>query len=279
MPLDALFGAALAYDNLAVAWTAGPAMLLPFLLLALSAKRERWLVITGLLIATFWAAMTRVDLPEVSVPRVHAPVWVLLAAIGAVGVDVVWRWAEETGARAKVGARAVVVLGWVATAALTVPALYGPTNEDAEEELIQEARHHVEREPPRCLATILSQDPPDPGKTSRAFPNYLFNAGAPPVRIMGLSDLSRSWPDCDGSSVALLGIRCHAAIREDAAIEAPAGDVSIAACEDFRRRWSLEKMIEREVPNRGDLAFPMYPSSSLLRLGLYRVTGPAAGEQ
>jgi hypothetical protein len=279
MPLGELLAGALAYDNLAVAWSVGPALLLPLFLIALAARRERWLVIAIVLIASFWAALTRVDLPEVSIPRVHAPIWLLLAAAGAIGVDLAWDALDRAGVGIRRGGRALLAAGWVATAALTLPGLYAPTNEDAEEELIQEARDHLEHQTPRCLATVLSQDPPDPGKTSRAFPNYLFTTTQAPLRILGLSELGRAWPECGEATYALLGMRCHAAIRDDLGQEAPDAEAPITACSDFYRSWDLQPIVERKVPNRGDLAFPMYPKSAQLRVGFYRVKGPAGGER
>jgi hypothetical protein len=121
---------------------------------------------------------------------------------------------------------------------------------------------------------MRSQDAPNPGKTSRAFPDYLFTHGDPSWNLASLGEFSRLWPQCKGRSYALLGVRCYTAIREGPDAPRPSGDKPLAACASFRAKWELEPLVAHRVVNRGDLAFPMYPSRSHLELGFFRVVGP-----
>ena len=102
-----------------------------------------------------------------------------------------------------------------------------------------------------------------------------FHADGHGLILTGLSDLEPRWSRCEGHAYALLGMRCYMARREAKGMAAPRGAVPIAACAVFRMRWRLEPLIVREVPNHGDVAFPLYPDAPRLMLGLYRVLGPA----
>ena len=233
------------------------------------------LVITVFAVACLWAALTRIDLPEVSVPRVHAPIWLAWALLGAVGADFLADRLSGLSRPRRVAAGALLVVAWLGTAAMTMPTLYGATNADEEEALLQEARHHIGDAHFGGLATILTQDPPPHGKASRAFPSYLFNRVDRPLVLSGLSEFDRVWRGRDGPLYALLGVRCYAEMREDTGAAAPTSDTPVQSCADFRQRWRLEPVIERQITNHGDRAFPMYPATPHLTIGFYRVEGPA----
>jgi hypothetical protein len=126
-----------------------------------------------------------------------------------------------------------------------------------------------------CLATPDNRDLPPPGKTHRFFPYYLFADREVAPRLSNLSGLEEERSLCPDGAYALLGMRCYMHLREDEAEgDPPEGEMAIEACETFRDRWVLTPLVERSVPNRGDVAFPMYPSGETLTVGLYRVDAP-----
>jgi len=109
----------------------------------------------------------------------------------------------------------------------------------------------------------------------RAWPSYLFTGRDRPLRLLGLGEVKGARGICPGGIYALLGMRCYMHLREDeAGGDPPEGETPIAACAAFRRRWELEPVLEHAVPNRFDLAFPMYPLGERLTVGLYRVGAP-----
>jgi hypothetical protein len=260
-------------DTFEVVWRYGPVALVPCIIAAFWVKSARGLVWSVFVVACLWAALTRIDLPQVSIPRVHAPIWLAWALLGAIGADhLVGRLMTQERPKRLMGGGVLIGL-WVLTAAMTWPTLYAPTNEDAEEALIQDARRHLGEAPFGALVTLLSQDPPPNGKASRAFPGYLFNRRDRPLVLSGLSELKRMWPVQGGPVYALLGVRCYAEMREDTGAPAPTVAIPVRACADFRAQWRLEPIIERELTNQGDRAFPMYPATSTLKVGFYRVEG------
>jgi len=56
--------------------------------------------------------------------------------------------------------------------------------------------------------------------------------------------------------------------------EAAPGAQGLPVCREVRARRDLEPIIEREVVNAGDLAYPMYPNAQRLPISFYRVGGP-----
>ena len=260
-------------DTVEVVWGYGPLALLLFIGAAFWARQERPLIVTLAIVASLWAALTRIDLPQVSIPRVHAPIWLMWCLIGAIGLDLLVGALMQATRKRRVLLGAGLAALWLTSAGATLPPLYHPTNEDSEEALIQEARRHIGDAPFAALATMLSQDPPPSGKASRAFPAYLFNQPNRPLVLSGLSELQHHWVEDKGPVYALLGVRCYAEMREESGAPAPSVARALKACADFRDAWELEPIIERDVPNYGDRAFPMYPDTATLRVGFYRVVG------
>ncbi|MCB9787419.1 MAG: hypothetical protein H6744_12130 [Deltaproteobacteria bacterium] len=250
----------------------GPPLLALFLLTSLLTGRDAWLAAGLMLLALCWTALTRVDLPEVSIPRVHAPAWLLFALVGALGADWLWEASARLGSpRTRAGVRGALAAAWLVLAALTAARLYRPTNADAEEALI---RATVDALPEGyvCLATLSDTDPPAPGKTPRSFPFYLLAERHPRPTLTGLAEVDPTSPICRDGSFALLGMRCYMALREDAtAGPPPPGAPMVEGCEAFRRRFPLTPVVAVEAPNRGDAGFALYPSGPTLPIGLYRI--------
>lgn len=259
-------------------WT--PWATLPLALLAAFGSRSRALGIGSLLVALAWMAFTRVDLPAVSIPRVHAPVCALLVVAAGVGLGGLWRHVQSRswGRGAKVGPVLLLALWWSAEVVPIASALYEPTNADSEERLVRDAQEKITGRGV-CLATLDSRDAPARGKTPRMWPSYLFTGRNDPVRILGLGEVETATTVCAGDIYALLGVRCYMALRdEESETPPPQGSPMLESCAAFRERWSLETVLERRVENHGDVAYPMYPQGSHLTIGLYRVLrGAKAG--
>jgi hypothetical protein len=269
---DRLLDDVLSLDGLHVAWAYGPALLVPLLAAAAVARGERALALGLVLVALGWAAVTRVDLPEVSIPRVHAPLWLLLALVGGLGAHALTEAAARRSRRLGVWTAGLLALGWLASAAPTLPTLYAPTNADTEEALIRQSLASLPRQAPSCLATLGYGDAPPPGKTHRFFPGYLLADRGAPVRLDRLADIDPGRAACGAGSFALLGMRCYMRLREgDDAGPPPPGAEPVQACREARARWVLEPVIAWDAPNFGDVAFPMYPAAPRLTVGLYRV--------
>ena len=250
----------------------GPAALVLLVGASLFARRDAWLAAGLIVVALAWTALTRVDLPDVSIPRVHAPPWLIFALVGALGADVLWFGrASLAGSPVAAPLRALLVAGWLATGALTLAPLYGRTNADAEEALLRAAADALPTGRV-CLATLDETDSPPAGKTPRFFPYYLFTARQPAPTLSSLSALSPASPACADGAFALLGMRCYMAIREGAtAGPPPPGAPMVAGCQAFRDRHRLTPLLTRDAQNYGDHGFDLYPAGPRLPVGLFRV--------
>ncbi len=104
-------------------------------------------------------------------------------------------------------------------------------------------------------------------------PGYLFDARHPDLRILGIGELSDPKAQCPDGAYALLGMRCYMALREDATEgPAPEGAPMVEGCRQLVDAWQMEPVAEWDAANHGDVAFPMYPTGPVLRVGLYRIT-------
>jgi hypothetical protein len=262
----------LTLGGLNVVLNVGPALLVALLAASLLPRRDRWLAAGLILVALAWAALTRVDLPDISIPRVHAPPWLLFALAGALGADVLWAASARLRARhARPVGVGLLALAWLASAGATVAPLYAPTNADTEERLLRATVEHLPAGAV-CLATLDETDPPPAGKTPRFFPYYLLANRAPAPTLTSLAALKPSALACADGAFALLGVRCYMALREDAtAGPPPQGAPMVAGCQAFADRHRLEPVVGYDAPNHGDHGFDLYPSGPTLRVGLYRV--------
>ncbi|MCB9727401.1 MAG: hypothetical protein H6746_02840 [Deltaproteobacteria bacterium] len=255
--------------NIFLAGPWAPAALLVWAALALLDTRERRPTAVGLwLAALVWIAISALDLPEVSIPRVHLPAMVLLLPACGLGFERIQRLHPPALRLANPVIAAFVLVGAVTSFA----PLFTPSNADAEDALIRAARAAL---PPTggCLATVRFDDPPPPGHTQRHFPDYLF----PGTTIVGLSRFDAVGASCEGRAVALLGTRCSMALRPPGA-PPPSGPPQLEVCTRFRQRYALEPVLERTLPNRTAHTFPMYPATPTLDVGVYRVGARRGGD-
>jgi hypothetical protein len=224
--------------------------------------RERLWSASVILATLLWWSVTSVDLPLVSIPRVHISTWLMLIPVIGLGMLAL----AERGQRGRwlnIGLGVIVA----AHAIWTAPTVLGASNADAEEALIRAAVDAMPSEP-GCLATVRFSDSPEPGSTQRHFPEYLFTSH----QVLALDRLSEHWPQCQGHTLALLGTRCFMSFRTPDDLVAPE-DGEIESCKRFRDRFELEPIETLEQPNRTDFTIPVYPAREALPIGLYRVTG------
>ncbi|MEZ4265577.1 MAG: hypothetical protein R3F39_04300 [Myxococcota bacterium] len=221
--------------------------------------------------AALWLALSAVDLPEVSIPRVHLPALVLLLPVVGAGIE---RLADSPRLPLRLVNPFVAALVFAGAVASVSP-LFTPSNADAEDALIRSARSAL---PPSggCLATVRFDDPPPPGHTQRHFPDYLF----PGTTIVGLerfdADRAARANTCEGGAVALLGTRCYMALRPPDA-GPPEGPPELPVCTRFRARYALEPVVDQRIDNRTAHTFPMYPAIPELHVGVYRIGARRGG--
>ena len=223
---------------------------------------HRRMLATLLIGGLAWIAVYAVDLSSASAPRLHTAglqAWSLCAAAGLAHL--------ASRRRALVGALAL----WLATAAFTVPWLWGPTNEDTEEQLIREVRASMSAEPGLAearLAVLQAGDAaePDAHVTHRYFPRYLFDQD----QVIALGAVSGALDR--GRVLYFQGVNCHAVLDRDER----GGAGPVTACAEMHERYELEPLWVQDVPNRGNPRFQelgYYGPEPSLRVGLWEVKG------
>ena len=225
-------------DNILISGPWVPGALGVWLLAGLFFRGENSLVCVSLGLAAFvWIAITSVDLPEVSIPRVHLPALMLVFPVLAVGMERLraLRFANPAlgiwlGASVLLGASTVLASG----------------DEDVEEALIRAAAHHTAEQEGACVARMGFGDPPPPGRTQRHFPHYLFQGR----RILDLSEVKQSWDSCPGGVVAILGSRCYLTVREHG-LQVPEATGAHPVCERLRDAYVLTPIVEHQDAGSG----------------------------
>ncbi|APR85656.1 Hypothetical protein A7982_11005 [Minicystis rosea] len=230
-------------------------------------KRSELRARAALVLAAVIAVATYgLDLCRANMARVHVPGALLVTMLAAAGVAAIWeRWPRHW-------ARALLVLAVAGSAVPTAVKLWAATNEQAEEDFLREALARLPAEP----YTLVRMDRADrnqasPGSdfTHHHFPDYLVR---PPMGAGRVSSI-RDWidePDFERPSFFYWGMRCHAEFRE-AGRPPPHGDAVQPACARLRERFELIPVLEKTVPNRGDVWLEYYGDAQMLRLGLYRI--------
>jgi hypothetical protein len=209
--------------------------------------------------AVAWIGASAVDLPVVSIPRIHLPALFLVLPVIAIGAERLTRWPTAHG----------FIIGLVAlSAALSIDPVFGPANADYEEQLIRVASDHS---PPSggCVTLVDFDDPPEVGHTQRHFPRYLF----PGRGMVGLDGFVDLWPSCGGEAIAVLGTRCYMEYREPGVPLGPDAGL-LPVCARFRERFELRPIEEMTIVNRTRWTFEMYPDTPTLDIGVYQVLGP-----
>ena len=236
----------------------------PFVLkLHVGARRSRLALLAAAAVAL---ALYGVDLCRANMARVHVPGALLVTMLAAAGLSLLW------GRLRRWPGRAALVLAVVAAAVPTARTLWAPTNEQAEEDFIREALARL----PDAPYTLVRMDRADrdrasPGSdfTHHHFPDYLVRPPTGPGRVSSIRDFIDQ-PELDRPAFFYWGMRCYAEFRAEDAPR-PRGEALQPACARMRDAFALTPVLERTVPNRGDVWLEYYGDAPTLRLGLYRI--------
>lgn len=210
------------------------------------------------LLALLWVGATTPDLPEPSIPRLHAPAASLVTLVGAAALAAAF-------GRLPRGAR-VTLAALVGLSTLPSAGLFAATNETQEEDFLAEAYARLPAD--ACLVRFGYGDPPPAGKVHRHYPDYL--AAGPEARVYGVRAWrTRSDPDgCPGGAWYLQSLRCYAAYRRT-----PETPAMLEACRQMRESATLHPVLELKLPNLGDNVFAYWPDLPVFEVGLYRLGG------
>lgn len=231
---------------------------------------QRRFVRTLLVVCALWMASFFVDLPEVSVPRLGAPV----AALACVPVGVTLASLHAQRGRRVAGLAAALI---VLSAMPTAFALWAPTNEDEEETFLRDAIALLPPEPV-CFVRIDTNDPPPHHKAHRYFPDYLLRPPNRRDRVFGMTAWTHGRPSepdaCPGGAYAVQSLQCYIDFEgpDERPTEPDGGAQPHASCRAFRERFGGEVLLERALPNHGDNEFGYYPdNASHFDAALYRL--------
>ena len=227
---------------------------------ALTLVKGRHISVPVALFALTLMALTGIDHAPVSLPRIQLLPLLLALPLAASAIPSLMKSAR--------GLLVVLLLLYAAGGLYSASALFGPTNEAHEERLWREALATID-EGPLCLATLSYGDQPEAGLSPRHNPAYLIEATGPSRVVRHLGAIDTLERECSGPVYVLLGTRCHVAMRLPG--EPAPGPQGLPICREVRARSDLEVLIERQVTNWGDQAYPMYPNARELSLGLYRL--------
>jgi hypothetical protein len=226
-------------------------------------RRRRHAAVGLLAVASL--AIYSVDVSWANMARVHVPGALFVTMLAASGISRAIEVVRSFWSR-------IVVVAFVAVSALpSALLLWAPTNEQAEEELIRASLKELPAG--RFTLVRIGADDHDRSRTTGFthyhFPDYLV---VHPARD-GLVLPIRAWedrPNFDAPAYFYAGVRCYASMRPEGA-PPPSGDNLQAPCARMAERFTLEPVVERAIPNRGDVWLDYYGDSPTLRLGLYRI--------
>lgn len=221
-----------------------------------------------------WQALSTLDLPPVSVPRVQAPAMVWAAMLAAVALS----WAFGLAGRLPpVLVAAVLVLALV-PAPLTLATLWAPTNAQAFDAWWQRARESLpETTATRCVVTLSMSDAPR-DIVLRHYPLADIAARSRGMEHLSLETfLEAPGVILDGhcEPLYLLGPQCYARFF---GFDAPPPERAepLGVCAKIQGMFHLDPLHVEDVQNQGNADFPFYGLSPSLRYGLYRIQGPAS---
>ena len=216
-----------------------------------------------------WIALSTLDLPAVSVPRVQAPalVWVMiLAAVClaslAQGPE---RWRR---------ALSLVGLLWVLIPRPEVlETLWVETNAQSFDQWWRRASVVLpDAEPELCVVALSMSDPPS-DVVLRHLPLYELPGLGPMKSSLSISTFlgtpaSVLASECD--PIYVEGPQCYAR-SFDPSEGPPASADRLPICQRMHREWALEPLQVEDITNAGNPDFPFYGASETLRYGLYRI--------
>lgn len=247
-----------------------PVVLLAFAAFALLGPSRRRPHVALALLAVASLAIYSIDICWANMARVHVPGALFVTILAASGIARAW------GAFRALAPRAIGALLLVASAVPTAILLWAPTNEQAEEELI---RASLAKLPAGQFTLVLiGADDQDKsrstGFTHYHFPTYLLSGPGRSALVLPVS----AWearPNFDVPAYFYAGVRCYASMRPEGTPPPPGNNLQ-APCARMAERFDLEPVLERVIPNRGDVWIDYYGDSPTLDLGLYRIRPRAA---
>ncbi len=255
-----LFPLALPALGLVALWRPGPA------------GRRAAIALVVLMAVTLVAYIVDVDWANVA--RVHVPIGLAAAALGAAGA---LRLATDFK---RAWVLPAVCAGVAATALPSALLLFAPTNEDHEQAFLQDVHTALPRTPLALVARLGDDGPTNPGSgepppTHLMLPAYWFQPRDGNRHTLSISRFM-AWPPTDRPAYFLRSTRCYAEFRTWGS-PPPRGDNLHPACRRLLDGYELQPIIERVVENRGDLWLAYYGDAPTLTLGLYRIGAPRAG--
>ncbi len=246
------------------------ALAAPFLV----TRRERGPVLVLLILGISWIALSQLDLPYVSIPRVQAPGLALLSLAGAWGLSVpAGRWAARMKGMVRAVGTVIGVAVLVYSMAITVPTLWAQSNADDEEAFLQDAIAALPATPVTIVRRAYVDPPREPAHMD--WPDYRFEPPFREDRVISVGEFLAE-PAFDRPVYFLGGVRCH--------LRACGEYGTHPACLRMAERFRMEPVLERNVPLRR-LPIDRHPQHKLadldfgwcfsgpgpFRIGLYRV--------
>lgn len=262
---------ALTQANVLLRTTLFPLGILLAALIALT-ERKLW-PLAAMAVACLLAVAPDVD--RGNLVRVQAPAALFACMLAAVGLERLGFAASAPVQPGRLRLALVAAALVAASAAATVPFLWAPTNERAEDLFIRDALAHLPAGP-YTLIRLSTEDrvPKQVGLESTTqlhFPDYLVK---PPVGQARLTSVA-AWlerPDATLPAYFFAGVRCYARWRPDGE-PAPAGLSEHPACSQMRKSAKLVPVFQRTVVNQGDVWLNNYGDAPELPLALYKVEG------
>ncbi len=232
---------------------------------------RRRVVLALLVLAAAWTAVSLVDLPDVSIPRVQVPAAVfvtLAAALGAQGLArLQGRWLPVFTSMVLGLAEMTAV---ATTLVNTIPSLWQRTSAADEEDLLSDVREALPTQSVVLIRRGYYDEPVE--RLHLAFPDYAFR---PPFRndIPLGPDSFRSMDSVDRPAYFVLGTRCW--LRD-----CTAPRQMHPSCAAMFDTYRMEPVFERTFlaagirPDGHEMDFPWcVASKDEMKLGLYRVLG------
>lgn len=254
-----------------------PLALLPLAVLGLvfaAGWATRRLRLTLLLFGLVWLGFYYIDISVASMPRLHVvgTLPVALVAGAFLGDLAGFRRERPSLLRYAGPALAAVGLGLVgAGVPANVAWLWQPTNEREEDSFFRAALSHLPEDEPFVLVRRGwgDADGPEDHHTHLHRPDYLVTPPERPGTVVSISDFLSVGPD-QRPTYFYLGMGCFSRFREEGS--PPPLTWFSRGCQQMLDGYELEPVVERVIPNHGDVMLHYYSQDPYLLLGLYRVT-------
>jgi hypothetical protein len=260
-----------------------PMLLLPLALLAIIVARKgfaRRFRLSIMSLGLVWMIFYYIDLSSASLPRLHVVLLIPCCIVVADLLSDVWQWKPT---QAKWAGQGLVALALI-TLSLQTPAsakwLWQDTNEWQEDRMYREVITLLPQEQHNLIHYSYGDpeeicfEKPDgaqacgPSHTHEHHPDYLVEAPQGTTRVWGIQEFIKHGK-LEKPTYFYMGMRCYSQLRP---VDAPVPETYFAkACMDLQKSFSLEAVLEKDLPNRGDFGLHYYSQEKLFKLGLYRV--------